>query len=59
MLSYERLYHLLLGFADDAVTLLEEGKPDEAHALLKRGLLLAEEQYINDAEDIVPPCSPV
>lgn len=55
MLTYETLYHILFGCADDAITLLENGQSEEACALLKRGLLYAENLYVNETNDPVQP----
>ena len=48
MVTYETLYHILFSCADDAVTLLEKGQSEEACALLKQGLLRAEDLYTQE-----------
>jgi len=51
--TYKKLYAYLLCNQSDAISLLESGRVFEALALLKAGLLHAEEQVI-DAGDILP-----
>ena len=54
MLTYKKLYALLLGDLSDAAELLDEGRYDEACALLKAACARAEECVLDAEQDIFP-----
>ena len=54
MLTYKKLYALLLGDLSDAVELLDEGRCAEARALLKAACLRSEELVVGADQDIFP-----
>lgn len=50
---YQKMYHLLVGAAEDAITTLEHGGTQSAVWLLQKALQDAEELYIR--WDEIPP----
>lgn len=50
MISYRKLYYMLVGSVDDALTLLEHGDPFAAKELLQKALLDTEEIIIGQDE---------
>ena len=54
MLTYKKLYALLLGDLSDAAELLDAGRYDEACTLLKAACSRAEERVLDAEEDIFP-----
>ena len=54
MTTYRQLYAILCANQSAAIDLLSEGRVFEAIALLKEGLLTAEDAYISAESDIFP-----
>lgn len=48
---YSAQYSAVMAAADRAITLIEQGRPQEAKTLLERTLLEAEEAYIQATEE--------